>query len=177
MKIRRKKTKESITVYLDESLAHDMKPEDYRKDLQKEKNNGNPIGIGPLNDGDVYHNPPEEEHTSDREAYGNITWIEYWRRLTGFTGNHLKCSFCNSDIFIDVDCFDAKTMRMEHPKTSKEKYQAEGGHYHKNGKDNKDGYIIIPVCKECNGRSEDYDLKVTNSNQYVDEVGAKIKKE
>ncbi len=168
--------KKHLSESVEESLAHDMQPIDYKKAVEKNFSSGLTIQPRILTQGDIYHNPPEEEHTSDREAYGKISWIEYWRRLTGFTDNHLKCSFCDADIFIDVDDFDAKTMRMEHPKTSKEKYQAEGGHYHKNRNDNKEGYIVIPVCKECNGRSEDYDLIVTNLNQYVEEVGAIVKK-
>lgn len=161
---------------LNEALAADMKPEDYQKEISKKFCSNGMNMKGKLKKGDVYHNPPTEEQTSKRKAYGPITWIEYWRRLTGFNGNHLKCSFCGGDIFINVDECDAFLKRMNKPLNDKSDYQAEGGHYHKNRKDNSDGYIIIPVCKTCNGRNSDYDLVVKEENEYVEELGTFIDK-
>ena len=156
-----------------ESLAKDMTPGKYREMIKKKFNSGQDVHCDYLEEGKIYHNPPEEEHTGERKAYADITWIDYWSRMTGFRGNHLNCSFCNKDIYIDVDAFDAMTKRMENPKTSKDVYQAVGGHFHKNGKDNSNGYIIIPICKSCNGRNTDYDLTIKVPNRYVDEFGAK----
>lgn len=171
------KRNQGLPKYLNESLAQDMGPTEYKEALEKKFTSGSPVQVGTLIEGTIYHNPTEEDHTSNREAYGKIPWIEYWRRLTGFTGNHLKCSFCGADIFIDVDADDALLMRMEHPKTKKEAYQAVGGHYYKNGKDNSDGFVIIPICGDCNARNENYDLEVTVINEYVEEVGATIKED
>lgn len=165
----------SLKDYIKDSQAHDMNPEEYRDAL-------NDVfcmsaQTGTLTIDDIYHNPPEREHTSKRKAYGDITWIEYWRRLTGFKGNHLKCSFCGADIFLDVDSSDALNVRMENPKTSKEAFQAQGGHYHMKRRDNSEGYIIIPVCRECNARSEDFNLVVSEQNEFVEEIGASISEE
>lgn len=159
-----------------ESELKDMKPEDYQMDLQKAFANDYPPEIGLLEMGSVYHNPPKEEHTGDRKAYKKMPWIDYWRKLVGYKSVHLSCVFCENDIFSDVDSAQCKSWRIEHPDErnyiTKEDYQAVGGHYHKNGNDKSDGYIILPVCKTCNGRSEDYDLIVKNPNFYVEEIGA-----
>ena len=166
-----------ITDSLNEALATDMTPEDYQEEITNKFCSAGSLKNGKLKKGNIYHNPPTVEHTGDRKAYGKITWIEYWRRLTGYKGNHLKCAFCGGDIFIDVDYCDAYLKRMNKPLTDKSDYQAEGGHYHKNGADDSDGYIIIPVCKTCNGRSSEYDLEVKEENEYVEELGATIEEE
>lgn len=157
---------------VNEALAKDASPEDYRASLQDEFLDGAATEQGRLVLGDVYHNPPEEDETSKRNAYGDIPWIEYWRRMTGFEGNHLKCSFCSKDIYINVDAFDAYEKQMDAPKPDKDTYQAVGGHFHKNGHDAQGGYIILPICKSCNSRARDYDLVVQEENAYVEEVGA-----
>lgn len=164
-----------FTDFLFESSVKDMTPDEYRDVLKDKYPDNFPPETGDVPADKEYHNPPEEEHTGNRKACGNIMWIEYWRRLIGFKGNHLKCTFCGADIYIDVDLHDAYTMRMNHPLTSKEAYQAEGGHYHKNGKDYTDGYIIIPVCKSCNAKNEDFKFNVVVNNKYVEEIGATLK--
>lgn len=158
-----------------ETNAKDMTAEEYRKVLVKIFPDEYPPEVGVLTKGTVFHNPPEEEHTGDRVAFGGIPWIEYRLRLLGLEGNHLQCSFCGRVIFIDVDYCDAYFERMNRPLPNKEDYQAVGGHYHKNRKDNTDGYIIIPVCKECNAKSENFDLVVKEPNKYVEEIGASVK--
>ena len=64
---------------------------------------------------------------------------------------------------------------MQFLSDSMDYYLAVGGHYHKNKKDKSDGYVIIPVCKGCNGKIEDEDLDVKVANQYVEEIGASKK--
>lgn len=161
-----------------ESDLKKMKPEDYNKELQETFPDDYPPKTGFVEDGVVYHNPPEEEHTGDRKAFKNMSWIDYWRKVVGYRYEHLKCVFCNRDIFSDIDSPQCCSWRMEHPEErnfmTKDDYQAVGGHYHKNGYDNSDGYIILPVCKTCNGRPKDYDLIVTSPDFYVEEIGATI---
>lgn len=168
-----------FTEFLFESSVKDMTSDEY-KEVLKGKCPGNyPPETGDVSADREYHNPPEEEHTGDRESCGNIPWIEYWRRLVNFQGQHLKCTFCGKDIFFDIDSNACTSWRIEHPDDRNyrtvDDYQAVGGHYHKNGKDKTDGYIIIPVCKSCNAKNKDYKFNVVANNKYVEEIGATLK--
>ena len=159
-----------------ESELKEMKPEDYQKDLQEAYPDSYPPQIGLLDKGTVFNNPSEVEHTGDRKAFKSMPWIDYWRKLVGYKDVHLRCIFCGRDIFSDISSSKCMSWRMEHPEErnymTKDDYQAVGGHYHKNGHDNSDGYIILPVCKTCNGKSDDFDLKVKSPDFFVEEIGA-----
>lgn len=161
---------------IDESSIHDMTPVEYQQSLIKDCPDARQPQMSGLKKGDIYHNPPTEEKTGDRKAFGSISWIEYWRRLTGCGDVGLRCTFCGQLIFFDVDSCACHSWRMDHPDEmqymSKDDYQAVGGHFHKNGKDNSDGYIIVPCCKSCNGKADDTDLVVCEENMFVEEVGA-----
>lgn len=169
----------NFTDFLFESSIKDMTPDEYRNVLKNKCPDDYPPEVDDVPADREYHNPPEEEHTSDRKSCGNIPWIEYWRRLTNFQGQHLKCTFCGEEIFFDIESPACTSWRMEHPEERNyhtvDDYQAEGGHYHKNGKDNTDGYIIIPVCKSCNAKNDDFILRVKENNKFVQEIGASEK--
>ena len=168
----------NLSELIEESELKGMKAEDYQKELQEAFPDDYPPERDILEKGIVYHNPPEEEHTGDRKAFKNMPWIDYWRKMVGFNSVQMRCVFCNRDIFSDIDSPQCHSWRVEHPDERnymrKDDYQAVGGHYHKNGQDNSDGYIILPVCKTCNGRSKDIDLTVTTPDFYVEEIGATV---
>jgi len=166
-----------IDDFLFEASVKNMSAEEYREALKEHFPNNYPPNVGILKLGDKYSNPPEKEHTSKRKAFGGISWIEYWRRLSSVTANHLECSFCGKDIYVDLTKPDAFMQRMNNLGYVVEDMQAEGGHYHKNDYNNSDGYVIIPVCKSCNGKSEDEILTVRIANKFVEEIGASNKKE
>jgi len=161
-----------------ESELKRMKAEDYKKEMLEAFPDDYPPERGILEEGTVFQNPPEEEHTGDRKAFKNMPWIDYWRKLVGYKSVHMRCVFCNRDIFSDINSPQCHSWRVEHPDErnylTKDDYQAVGGHYHKNGHDNSDGYIILPVCKTCNGKPENYNLTLANKVLYVEEIGATV---
>lgn len=173
-------TNKSLQDTLNESLSCDASPEEYRKLLQKENSEDYKGDSQELTKGNLFHNPPEKEHTGNRIAFGGISWIEYWQRMSGYNDIQLRCTFCGKEIFSDIDSPQCMDWRIAHPEErnyrTKDDYQAVGGHLYKNGKDNSDGFIIIPICKDCNAKAESYDLKVVVPNAAVDEIGATVKR-
>lgn len=127
---------------------------------------------------DKLRNPSANDETSKRHAYNGQSWIKYWQTFTGEGSNKVQCTCCGKDIFVDVDEPDCKTYvntnyQPSNPVT-KDDLQAVGGHFYKNGRDNSDGYIIIPICKECNGKSPDEEMAIKIENKYVSEEAANI---
>ena len=98
-----------------ESELKEMKPEDYIKELREAFPDSFPPQTGILEVETVFHNPPEEEHTGDRKAFKNMPWIDYWRKLIGYKSLHLRCVFCNRDIFSDINSPQCHSWRIEHP--------------------------------------------------------------
>ena len=153
--------------------------EAYKKDLKEAFPDQYPPKIGVLQEGKEYYNPSENEKTGKRKAFKSIPWIKYWQYLSGKTSNHLKCTFCGADIFVDVEATDALSYRMENKDNLSDAsdVQAIGGHMHFNGKDKTDGYMIVPMCKACNAKTSGESLTVKENNVFVEEIGATIEDE
>ena len=156
-----------------------MDEKKYKEALFQEYPSNHPPEIGEMHEGYVFHNPSEE--TGNRKAFGDVPWIDFWQYLTGKDFNHLQCTFCGEHIFRDINSTQCRTyvngkssMRKNN---DRDDYLAVGGHYYKNGKNNVEGYIIVPVCKDCNGKQPDTDLIVKVENKYVEEIGASVEKE
>lgn len=150
--------------------------EAYKRELEEAFPDQYPPKMEVLQEGKEYHNPSEDEETSKRKAFKNNPWIKYWQYLSGKASNHLKCTFCGVDIYVDVEATDAFLYRMENKDNLSDAsdVQAIGGHLHLNGKDKQDGYMIVPMCKACNAKSSDETLKVKEVNMFVEEIGATI---
>lgn len=151
----------------------------YKRELKEAYPDQYPPKIGVLQEGKEYHNPSEDEKTCKRKAFKSIPWIKYWQYLTENYSNHLKCSFCGADIFVDVGAAEAFSYRMEHKDdlSDASDVQAIGGHLHLNSKDKTDGYMIVPMCKACNAKPSDETLTVEENNKFVEEIGATIEEE
>lgn len=75
--------------------------------------------------------------SSNRRAYGGISWTEYWQAFTGHYSNALECSSCGK--------------KIEAHANDKE-LQSHGGHVKIFESDNPDGFTnyITPLCRDCN---------------------------
>jgi hypothetical protein len=155
--------------------------ETYKKELKEAFPDQYPSKMGSMPVGKEYHNPSAEEETGKRKAFKGIAWIKYWQYLSGNNSNHLKCTFCGEDIYVDVNGIDCHLQRSlndeERNYRTKEDYQAVGGHLHLNGKDKKNGYMIVPMCKTCNAKSSNETLTVIENNMFVEEIGAAAEKD
>ena len=91
------------------------------------------------------------ERTGDRSAHGGISWIDYWRAMTGNHASTLHCSSCGREIIVGVSA-------ILHPEN-----QALGGHIWLTapaGADWQGGRFITPLCPACNAkRGEQIPLK------------------
>lgn len=153
--------------------------EDYKRELKESFPDLYPPKTGSMLAGKEYHNPSVEEETGKRKAFKGVAWIKYWQYLSGNNSNHLKCTFCDADIYVDIKATDAFSYRIEHKDnlTDASDVQAIGGHLHLNDSDNSDGYKIVPMCKACNAKSSDEALMVKESNMFVEEIGATVEKD
>lgn len=90
------------------------------------------------------------ENTSDRRAPHGVSWIDYWRALTGRSESQLMCASCGKIIFAGEI---PKVIRNLYAITndSPEAHQALGGHISITPSD-KENYYITPLCPECNSR-------------------------
>lgn len=157
-------------------FCKDNELENYKAEFMQ--NNNKEPKVGTLQVGQKLHNPSVEDATSKRRAYNGVPWIKYWQAFSGENSNKLRCSCCGEVIFVDVKKFDCqfyvKTNYKPANPVPEDKLQAVGGHFYKNGRDNSDGYIIIPICKECNGKSPDDVMNIEVENKYVSEEAANI---
>lgn len=122
--------------------------------------------------GRTFHNAPR----TDRKAWRGISWINYWRAMTGRYNNGMKCANCGKDIFAEIDGYMVKNTLINNYNSaiggSLEDYQANGGHLFKNGDNAHDGYWIIPLCKECNNFSNRNEMRCKEATTVCEERGA-----
>ena len=154
--------------------------ESYKKELKEAFSDQYPPNMGSMQVGKEYHNPSAEEETGKRKAFMGVAWIKYCQYLSGNYSNHLKCTFCGEDIYANVDGIDCHLQRSLNEEKwnymTKEDYQAVGGHLHLIGKDENDGYMIVPMCKSCNAKPSDETMTVIEGNMFVEEIGATVEK-
>lgn len=110
--------------------------------------------------------------TSDREADKNVSWIDYWRAMTGNHSDPLYCSSCGKEIYtgpIPADRQLAFVLAGD-----KSSHKAEGGHIWLQGTDSlPGGRYITPLCPECNAK-RGKQIPVKKDSVIFKELGAKI---
>ena len=93
-------------------------------------------------------------HKTNRRAWRGVSWINYWRAMTGYYDNAMYCAAFNKKIFAEPEQFDGAMAFMSNYDPAKggsfQDYQAEGAHLFRNGINADEGYWIIPLCKKCN---------------------------
>lgn len=113
------------------------------------------------------------ENTEDRDAYKGVSWIDYWRAMTGNHQTTLKCSCCGKEIVIGEPSTQQKIVYSFNGETDEE-HRAQGGHIWLTapaGADRQGGRFITPLCPACNAkRGQQINLNV--DSVLCKEVGA-----
>jgi len=143
--------------------------------------NGNPNVIKLSN----YLNVRNMPKSSSRKAWGEVSWIDYWRALTGNYENQQKCACCGKIIFADVDTKECQELVKIHQLSGRSEitadvFQAEGAHIvyaQDKGGGRYNGTYIVPLCKKCNSSADDEDFKVETGSIICEEIGYSIKKQ
>ena len=81
----------------------------------------------------------------------NVSWIYYWRAMTGLHSGTMACSSCGKEIYTG---FVTLEMRTKYGDKVNE-HKAEGGHVWVDAPDGsnfKGGRYITPLCPACNAK-------------------------
>lgn len=138
--------------------------------------NGEPYIIK-LDKYETFKNLPR---SSNRRAWGNISWINYWRALTGNYTNQMVCAHCGKAIFADVNdpkCTDFVRFYQLAGKTdiTENDYQAMGAHIQFETNDEiYDGIYIVPLCRECNNLKTEEGYSLQEGSVICAEIGQTI---
>lgn len=111
-------------------------------------------------------------NTSDRDADKGVSWIDYWRAMTGHFENPLHCSSCGKEIY--TGSIPKEKEQEYESKGDRTSHKAEGGHIWINGSDNVPrGRYITPLCPECNAQ-RGKQIPVKKDSVVFKELGAKV---
>ena len=94
------------------------------------------------------------ERTDDRKAYKYVSWIDYWRAMTGNHQTTLSCNSCWKEINVGEPTFAQKFDYISKGETAAD-HQAMGGHVWMTApteEDWKGGRYITPLCPACNNK-------------------------
>lgn len=111
--------------------------------------------------------------TGDRTAYKGISWIDYWRAMTGNHSNTMLCSSCGKEIFVGNPSA-LQNLAFTQGNDTVEKHRAHGGHIWINTPADKSypgGRYITPLCPDCNGQ-HDKNILIKKDAVYCKELGA-----
>lgn len=111
--------------------------------------------------------------TGNRKAPKGISWIDYWRAMTGNHSNILYCSSCGKEIFVGEPT-EEQQKRFTKSDDTVEKHRAQGGHVWVNATSDNDysgGRYVTPLCPECNGQHDKHIL-IKKGATYCKELGA-----
>jgi len=116
--------------------------------------------------------------TSNRNPSKGISWIDYWRAMTGCHETRLTCSSCGKMIFVGLV---PRLYELIYKQTGDDaaKHRAEGGHVWlhnpSSGKYRGGGYIT-PLCPVCNAK-RGLEIPILKGTIICQELGATINDE
>ena len=164
-----------------ESIYGDKHPSEYKRMFESQFKDI--PGTSYLRKGTKVHNPKESDHTSDRKAYLDYPWIKYWQAFTENHNNKLQCACCDKAIYVDENTSECQKDAVEQNKSKSAAnpvtpadLKAVGAHLYANGKDASGGYVIVPMCKEHNGKASDVEMEISEYTAAVEELHATMKK-
>ena len=111
--------------------------------------------------------------TSDRKAPKGISWIDYWRSMTGCYDTRLTCCSCGKVIYAGK-VPDVMVNMYRETGDDASRHKAIGGHmYVEESETGKypGGRYIAPLCPECNTR-RGVTLPIQKGTKICKEVGA-----
>lgn len=113
------------------------------------------------------------ERTGDRSAHGGISWIDYWRAMTGNHATTLYCNSCGKEIVIGAPNVFQRIKYGNNGETETE-HQACGGHIWLTapaGADWQGGRFITPLCPACNAQRGEH-IPLREGSILCKELGA-----
>lgn len=148
---------------------------DYKRDF--EKDNYEPYVIQLSGSKDVVNMP----NSRNRHAWRGVSWIDYWRAMTGYKDSIACCASCRKAIYIDIKSEDSKrhfeACKMTEPDLSLDELEADGGHVLIEEDDEiYDGVYIAPLCKKCNHATKK-NLTLQAGSIICAEVGVTLSKD
>lgn len=115
-------------------------------------------------------------HKTNRKAWRGLSWINYWRAMTGNYANAMHCAACNTKIFAEPEKVEGAMTFLSNYDPSKggslQDFQAEGAHLYRNGVNADDGYWIIPLCKKCNHPTNNLQMVCKSDVTVCEELAA-----
>ena len=114
-------------------------------------------------------------NTEGRIAYKFVTWIDYWRAMTGNSATTMCCSSCGKEIFVGEPT-SAQKLKFSVRGDKVENHRAHGGHIWVDSPASKEytgGRYITPLCPECNGQ-HGKEINIRKDSIYCKELGATI---
>lgn len=116
--------------------------------------------------------------TGDRDAYKGISWINYWRAMSGKTSSTMCCSSCGKEIFVGKPT-PAQKIRFSVGDDNVDNHRAEGGHIWVNAPkeaNNTGGRYITPLCPSCNAK-RGQQITIKKGSELYKELGATKKED
>ena len=123
----------------------------------------------------VDHKETNCGNTKGRIAYKGVSWIDYWRAMTGNTAATMCCSSCGKEIFVGEPT-SMQTWMFSLGDDKVENHRAHGGHIWLDSPANNEyigGRYITPLCPECNGQ-HGKEIFILKDAVYCKELGATI---
>ncbi len=94
------------------------------------------------------------ERTGDRDAYGGVSWIDYWRAITQNHAVVLYCSSCGKEIIAGQPTLQ-QSLQYALNNEKADEHKAEGGHIWLTAPKDvnwQGGRYITPLCPACNAK-------------------------
>ena len=113
--------------------------------------------------------------TGGRIAYKGVSWIDYWRAMTGNTAATMYCSSCGKEIFVGEPT-SVQALVFSLGDDDVKNHRAHGGHIWVDAPLDKKyagGRYITPLCPECNGQ-HGKEIDIRKGSIYCKELGATI---
>lgn len=141
--------------------------EEYKNEVEKEN------GACQILHAEHTHNKKNCGKTGDRDAPKGVSWIDYWRAMTGNHSDTLECSSCGKTIIVGEPTEEQQKEFTKGDDTVA-KHKAHGGHIWVKSPEDKSfvgGRYITPLCPKCNGQ-HDKEIPIRKGAVYCKELGA-----
>ena len=133
------------------------------------------FGVCTILHSNIDHKETNCGNTGGRTAYKGVSWIDYWRAMTGNTVATMYCSSCGKEIFVG-EITPVKKLLFSSGHDTVENHRAHGGHIWIETPASKEytgGRYITPLCPECNGQ-HGKEINIRKGSVYCKELGATI---
>ncbi len=146
-----------------------MKFSEYKQEVEET------FGVCTILHSNFDHKETNCGNTGGRIAHKSMSWVDYWRAMTGNTSATMCCSSCGKEIFVGEPTLE-QTLKFSRGTDKVENHRAHGGHIWVKSPADKaytGGRYITPLCPECNGQ-HGKEINILKGAVYCKELGATI---